>query len=513
MANNLKRKTIKLCNFTWKKLKSNPLRTTSKFNFRLVNKIWVENQLRWLKRSKATVPDNVPPEMLKDCSNELSGPLCYLINVTVINGTIPNEWRLAKVIPIFKYGDRTDPNNCCPISILPILLKILERAVQSQLLDHLEKYHLLTNCQYGYRKNRSTEPASALLLDDIRKNADCGELVGAVFKDLSKAFNTIGHEILLSKLPSYGIRNTEQTWFTDYLFSRKQLVNFDKCSSKKESVLCGVPQGSIRGPLLFMICFNDFHTCLRHAKTIKFADDTVLYFSHTDFHVVENSLNDDIEHFFEFLTENELILNAKTEVMLFGTSKRLSKLTVNLSIWYGGETHNQTNRYKYLGALLDPSLSLNDNFNIIDKKASSRLRLLEVLKENLSDKACKCMYQSMVVPLLTYNCIANLNLNRTQLGRLCSLDRRVSQIFGEPTTPIFNLIKKHAVLRVEKCLSVGACSSFRNYFQKLEHKVSTRNNGKLLKIPKVKLEFARSGFLFRKNIQIFTHGSSCITCR
>ena len=146
--------------------------------------------------------------------------------------------------------------------------------------------------------------------------------------------------------------------------------------------------------------------------------------------------------------------------MLFGTSKRLSKLIVNLNICYGGETLNQTNRYKYLGTLLDPSLSLNDNFNGTYKKAYSRLCLLEVLKENLTDKARKCVYQSMVVLLLMYNCIANLNLNRTQLGRLCSLDRRVPQILGEPMSPIFNLIKKHAVLRDEKCLSVGICSKF-----------------------------------------------------
>ena len=111
------------------------------------------------------------------------------------------------------------------------------------LLDDVEKYHLLTNCHYGYRKNESTELASILLLDDIRKSVDWGDLVGAVFIDLSKAFDTIRHEILLSKLPLYGIRNIELTWFTDYLFSRKQLVNFDKCFLKRESVLCGVPQG------------------------------------------------------------------------------------------------------------------------------------------------------------------------------------------------------------------------------------------------------------------------------
>ena len=164
-----------------------------------MKKVWVENQLRLLKQSKATDPDNLPPGMLKDCSNELSGPLCYLINLTMINGTIPNEWKLAKAIPFFKYGDRTDPNNYRPKSILPILSKILERVVHSQLLDHLEKYHLLTNCQYGSRKNKSTELGSTLLLGDIRKSIDCGELVGAVFTDLSKAFDSIGHEILLSK--------------------------------------------------------------------------------------------------------------------------------------------------------------------------------------------------------------------------------------------------------------------------------------------------------------------------
>ena len=147
--------------------------------------------------------------------------------------------------------------------------------------------------------------------------------------------------ILLSKLPLYEIR---KTWFTDYLFSRKQLFNFDTCSSKKKSLLCGIPQGSVLCPWLFLICFNDFHT-------IKFADDTVLHFSHTDFHVIEKSLNDDMEHVFEFLTENELICQEmKNWSDAFWYLKKAVEVNSELKhlLWWRG---NQTNRYKYLGTL------------------------------------------------------------------------------------------------------------------------------------------------------------------
>ena len=162
-------------------------------------------------------------------------------------------------------------------------------------------------------------------------------MVGAIFIDLSKAFDTIGHIILLSKLPSYGIENTELAWFTDYLFGRRQFVSYDNEVSAGNPETCGVPQGSILGPLLFLISFNDFPACLRNANVIKFADDTVIYLADNDFCVIENRLNENMNYIYiyEYLSENELILNTKkgkTEVMLFGTAKRLAKNERNLEV-------------------------------------------------------------------------------------------------------------------------------------------------------------------------------------
>ena len=266
------------------------------FKFNVVSVAEVNRELKALKRKKATGCDDLPSCMLKDCANTISKPVTHLINLSLSSGIFPTDWKLAFLNPVFKSG-RTDLfENYRPISILPVLSKVLEKKIKKQVMEYLSETYLLSENQFGFRCKRSTELASILFTDSIRKEVDQGKMVGAIFIDLSKAFDTISHAKLLDKLKQYGICNKELMWFTDYLFNRSQQVKYNGATSERNAVFNGVPQGSILGPLLFLIFFNDLPDCLHHSQIMKYADDTVLFISSKDFHVIETKLSEDISH-------------------------------------------------------------------------------------------------------------------------------------------------------------------------------------------------------------------------
>jgi hypothetical protein len=194
--------------------------------------------------------------MLKDVAHEIARPISYIINLSLRSGQIPTEWKTAQVIPLHKAGNTTDHNNFRPISILPVISKIMERAVHHQLMDYLERNQLLSPNQFGYRNQRSTELATVLLTDTIRKAGDNGQLTGAVFLDLSKAFDTLGHDVLLEKLKSYGVKGLAFNWFADYLFQRSQVVKLGQELSAPCSLVCGIPQGIYPGAHSIFIIFQ-----------------------------------------------------------------------------------------------------------------------------------------------------------------------------------------------------------------------------------------------------------------
>ena len=217
--------------------------------------------------------------------------------------------------------------------------KILERAVHKQIIDHLETNDLLSKTQFGYRKNRSIELATILLSDNIRRAVDEGHLAGVLYVDLSKVFHTLSHSALLEKLKRFGITGDSHNWFTDYLFNRKQFCVVKNCKSKLLNMTCGVPQGSILGPLLFLMFFNDFEKCLKRSQSLNFADDTVVYIHGKTKDIAESQLNEDqlvkiiMSTYFK---TNQLIINlnkGKTETMIFGTSSRLSKCGKKLTLY------------------------------------------------------------------------------------------------------------------------------------------------------------------------------------
>ena len=212
----------------------------------------------------------------------------------------------------------------------------------------------------------------------------------------------------------YVLQN-ELAWFRDYLFNRRQIVSYDGILSDPEPVVCGIPQGLISGPQMFLIFFNDFDESLQYSNSVVFADDTVIYYENKSFEIIQKRLNKEMVSIASYFTQNELVINLKknkTESMLFGTAKKLSKTAV-LEIYYNHHLINHTTRYKYLGTVLDPTLNLDDHFASVYKKASSRLRLLSKLRENLTTSAFEGVYNMMVVPLFLFNCDTCLNFTDT----------------------------------------------------------------------------------------------------
>ena len=264
-----------------------------------------------MSTNKACGIDNLPSKLLKHSAPVISKPLSFLVNLSLKTGSFPQKWKTAKITPLHKSGDTTNTDNYRPISVLPTLSKILEREIHRQIMTYLETHSLLSRNQFGYRSKRSTQLATTLFLDNIRFEINKGKLVGALFIDLSKAFDTIGHSILLNKLPASGIINKELMWFENYLFNRKHIVQYDETISEPQDIYCGVPQGSILGPLLFMLYFNDIEDVVLHSESIMFADDTVLYASGKNQHELEEKLSKDLHCIYEYLQENDLILNTK----------------------------------------------------------------------------------------------------------------------------------------------------------------------------------------------------------
>ena len=301
--------------------------------------------------------------------------------------------------------------------------------------------------QFGYRQNRSTKLASTLLFDDIRRCIDEGKFVGTVYIDLTKAFDTVGHGVLLSKLSQYGIGGVEYEWLANYLFNRNQIVSIHGIESSSQPLTSGVPQGSILGPLLFLLFFNDFPDTLINCRCIMYADDTVVYVENAKKEKVEEFLNADLQQVASYFDENELFINlrkGKTEAMIFGTGKRLSKTNKHLDVSFRQQQIKNVSEYKYLGNIVDQHLNFNQHFEKVYKKASGRLKLLRRLRSYLTVESAYSIYSMMILPLLTYRSTVKLCHSMTQKKMLKSLERRASTITGVNVPSVLSLINKEA---------------------------------------------------------------------
>ena len=265
-----------------------------------------------LKPKTSSGFDDISCKLMKLSVNYITDPLAYIINLSLSSGIVPRQMKVAKVVPIFKSGDKYIFSNYRPVSLLPAFSKVLERAMYNKVITFLDINHVLYRHQYGFRSQHSTIHPIIHFLNDCAKanNKSTSEITLALFCDLSKAFDIIDHDILLYKLSLYGIRGIALDWFRDYLTDRKQYIQIKNDESSTCNVMYGVPQGSILGPLLFLIFINDI--CFSDDFNIlSFAVDTTMYISSNSIDILSNEANTQMNALFTWFSANKLFLNAK----------------------------------------------------------------------------------------------------------------------------------------------------------------------------------------------------------
>ena len=281
------------------------------FNIPKITERFVQKQLETLNTRKGTGYDNISTTFLKICAPAIVPVLCHLLNQSIETGIYPNQWKIAKVTALFKGGDSMDVNNYRPISVLSVMSKILERHVYDSLYSYLTKYNLLTPYQSGFRSGYSCESCLLNMTNNWYKSINHGDMVGVVALDLSKAFDVLNHEIILSKLKIYGFSDVALLWFESYLKGRYQYVHINNINSEKLGQNHGVPQGSILGPLIFSLFMNDMPLVLNYVNLDLYADDTTLYVAGPSLKIIKKHLSQDLESFETWCETNYLLVNTK----------------------------------------------------------------------------------------------------------------------------------------------------------------------------------------------------------
>jgi hypothetical protein len=331
-------------------------------------------------------------------------------------------------MPNFQEREKSSMSNYRPISVLPSFSKIFEKAVSNRLAAFLNRNHILIDNQYGFRQKHSTYMAIMDMYDKISNAIENGEFALGIFIDLSKAFDTLNHEILVKKLEFYGVRGITLDWFTSYLHARQQCVSLNGISSSMRQISCGVPQGSILGPLLFIIYINDIICCSDILKFILFADDTNLFFSDKNIYVVESQVNNELRKLSEWFRSNKLSLNvSKTNFIVFG-NKQFPVNFSQIKLVLDGNILERTDCAKFLGVYLDEKFKWTQHLNHISNKVSRGLGIMGRLMKILPPDVLKTLYFSLVYPYLSYCNIIWGGARATALHKLEILQNRAVRL-------------------------------------------------------------------------------------
>jgi len=405
-----------------------------------------------LKTKNSSGIDRLSSKLIK-CIPSITDPLCILINKSLQEGIMPDLLKIAKVQPIFKSKNKEVLSNYRPISILPTISKIFEKVIFKRTLLFLNSQNVIYKKQYGFRPRHSTTDAIIDFTQNVYETYEKKEHGLGVFLDLTKAFDTINHKILLRKLEWYGIRGKTLEWFTSYLSNRKLLVNYNNTESELYDITYGVPQGSILGPLLFILYINDLPHALTHSSPILFADDTSLYLSHTSLKEVTSRANIDLELLYEWFKANRLSLNIPKTQYIHFTMRDLKIHTDKTGyIQIGGNTIEQKETLRFLGMHIDSLLDWKHHIIHIKNKLYSGIYAMNRIKNYLPLKYMKTLYYTLIQSHIDYGLILYGNANKKYITKLQTLQNKAIRIISTKAqnSSIISLYRKLRILKVKE---------------------------------------------------------------
>lgn len=393
----------------------------------------------------------------------ISLPLSHIFTLSIEKGQVPAQLKVAKVVPIFKFKKSTEEeslnlNNYRPISLLPILSKLLEKIVAERLTEYLKTNNILYEHQYGFQAKKSTVHPMIHLLNKVSDAMNDNKITVGVFCDLKKCFDTCSHQIIFKKLEKIGVKNRELDWFKSYLSDRKQFASINSKNSPELPINKGVPQGSILGPILFLVYVNDLASCTS-LFTLLFADDTSFLISGKNLNEIVQILNVELQKVCNWFRSNELSLHPeKTQFMIFTNNEsKINWEQINIVLNYNNFNENDENKIKklsyinskseipaikFLGVFMDPKLNFKFHIEQVRKKIAKSLYIIKCAKNILNEKALLTLYRSLVHTHLLY-CIQVWSCcNPSSLKPLILLQKKAIRIvtnskYNAHTAPLF----------------------------------------------------------------------------